>query len=101
MTPRIKGVAVRDVGVMRGLLMRAGLMVLGGFGVMVRRLGLMFGGEMVVLDCLFGLRHVTSPPYSRRSVGPGNKSLEHPNTRREPFRPSPAVGAFQAIAPGA
>jgi hypothetical protein len=44
------GVAVGGVGVMRGLFVIAGFMMLGGFAVMLRRVLVVFGGLVMVLD---------------------------------------------------
>jgi hypothetical protein len=44
------GVAVGGVGVMRGLFVIAGVVMLGGFAVMLRRVLVVFGGLVMVLD---------------------------------------------------
>ena len=47
------GVAVSAMGVVRGLLVIAGLVVLGGFAVMFGGVLVMFGGLVVMFDCVF------------------------------------------------
>jgi hypothetical protein len=44
------GVAVGGVGVVRRLFVIAGVMMLGGFAMMLRRMLVMFGGLVMVLD---------------------------------------------------
>jgi hypothetical protein len=44
------GMAVGAVGVVRGLFVIAGFVVLGGFAVMLRRVLVVFGGLVMVLD---------------------------------------------------
>jgi hypothetical protein len=44
------GMAVGGVGVMRGLFVIAGFMMLGGFAVMLRRVLVVLGGLVMVLD---------------------------------------------------
>ena len=54
----VAGVTVRAVGMMRGLLVIAGFMVLGGFTVMLGGVLVMFGGLVVMVDGV--LAHVLS-----------------------------------------
>jgi len=54
----VAGVTVRAVGMMRGLLVIAGFMVLGGFTVMLGGVLVMFGGLVVMVDGV--LAHVRS-----------------------------------------
>jgi hypothetical protein len=54
----VAGMAVGGVGVMRGLLVIAGLVVLGGFAVMPGGVLVMFGGLGVMIDGV--LAHVRS-----------------------------------------
>ena len=44
------GMAVGGVGVVRGLLVIAGFVMFGGFAVMLRRMLVVFGGLVMVLD---------------------------------------------------
>lgn len=60
MPPRIKTVAVGDMGVVCRLVMRSGFVVLGGFMVMVRRLTVMLCGGGVMFDHLFRFSHYPS-----------------------------------------
>ena len=53
--PRIKAMTMRDLGMMRRLLMRTGLMMFGGFQMMMRRLTMMLCCKMVMLDRLIDL----------------------------------------------
>jgi hypothetical protein len=55
----VAGVAVRAVGMMRGLLVIAGFVVLGGFAVMLGGVLVMFGGLVMMLDGV--LAHVSLP----------------------------------------
>jgi len=73
--PRVETVTVGDVSVMRRFLMRPDLVMLGGFVVMMRRLAVVFGGEMMMLDCLLDFRHSNPPGSGSRAAG--DKRLEH------------------------
>jgi hypothetical protein len=67
------GMAVSAVGVVRGLLVIAGLMVLGGFAMMLGGMFVVFGSLMMVLDAcvvahiLLSRSAVRSPADLRRS----------------------------------
>jgi hypothetical protein len=50
--PRVKRVAMRDVGMVRRLLVHAGLVEFGGFQMMVRCLTMVLGGKLVMFDRL-------------------------------------------------
>ena len=54
----VAGMAVRAVGVMRGLVVIAGFVMLGGFAVMLGGVFVMFGSLVVVFDGV--LAHVLS-----------------------------------------
>jgi hypothetical protein len=56
----VAGVAVSAVGVVRGLVVIAGLMMPGGFAVMLGSVFVMFGGLVMVLDA-FMLAHAVLP----------------------------------------
>jgi hypothetical protein len=56
------GVAVGGVGVMRGLFVIAGFVMLGGFAVMLRRVLVVFGGLVMVLDACV-VAHGALPVY--------------------------------------
>jgi hypothetical protein len=56
------GMAMRGMSMMRGLLMIAGLMVFGGLAVMFRRVLVMLGRFMMMLDALV-LAHVSLPVW--------------------------------------
>jgi hypothetical protein len=56
----VAGMAMGAVGVMRGLFVIAGLMVLGGFAVMLRCVLVMFGG-LVMMFYAFVVAHNFSP----------------------------------------
>jgi hypothetical protein len=56
------GVAVGGVGVVRGLFVIAGFVVLGGFAVMLRRVLVVFGGLVMVLDACV-VAHGALPVY--------------------------------------
>ena len=56
----VTGVAMRAVGVVRGLFVIAGFMMLGGFAVMLRCMLVMFGSLVMVLYVLV-LAHDFSP----------------------------------------
>jgi hypothetical protein len=58
----VAGMAMRAVGVMRGLLVIAGFVVLGGFAVMLGGVLVMFGGLVMMLDGVFA--HVCAPDSS-------------------------------------
>jgi hypothetical protein len=58
----VAGMAVGAVGVVRRLFVIAGLMMLGGFAVMLRRVLVMFGGLVMVLDACV-VAHDFSPGY--------------------------------------
>jgi hypothetical protein len=62
------GMAVGGMGVMRRLLVIAGLMMFGGFAVMLGRVFVMFGGlVMMVLDACV-VAHVCSPGLAIKSL---------------------------------
>ena len=61
----VAGMAVGAVGVMRRLFVMAGLMVLGGFAVMLSRVLVMFGGLVMMFDRVFA--HVFAPGYKLKS----------------------------------
>jgi hypothetical protein len=50
---RLLAMAMREVGMVRGFLVRAGLMVLGRFLMMTRGVLVMLGGFFVMSCCLF------------------------------------------------
>jgi hypothetical protein len=54
----VAGMAMRAVGVMRGLLVIAGFVMLGGFAVMLGGVLVMFGGLLMMFDGV--LAHVRS-----------------------------------------
>ena len=54
----VAGMAVGGVGVMRGLLVIAGLVVLGGFTVMLGGVFVVLGGLVVVLDAHVSLSRI-------------------------------------------
>ena len=56
----VAGMAVRGVGVMRGLFVVAGLVMLGGFAVMLGGMLVMLGGLVVMID-VGVLAHVALP----------------------------------------
>jgi hypothetical protein len=58
----VAGVAVGAVGVVRGLFVIAGLVVFGGFAVMLGGMLVMFGGLVMMLDGVFA--HVCAPDFS-------------------------------------
>ena len=55
----VAGMAMRGVGVVGGLLVVAGIMVLGGFAMMLGGMLVMFGGLVVMFDGVFA--HVWAP----------------------------------------
>jgi hypothetical protein len=55
----VAGMAMRGVGVVGGLLVVAGIMVLGGFAMMLGGMLVMFGGLVVMLDGV--LAHTALP----------------------------------------
>ncbi len=59
----VAGVTVGAVGMMRGLFVVAGLMMPGGFAVMLRRVLVMFGGLVMMLDA-FVVAHFALPVRS-------------------------------------
>ena len=59
--PRIKTVTVRDVSVVRRLVVRAGCVMPGSLVVMMRRLRVMFSGGVMMFDRLLGFGHWFSP----------------------------------------
>jgi hypothetical protein len=61
----VAGVAMRAVGVMRGLLVIAGFVVLGGFAVMLGGVLVMFGGLVMVVDGV--LAHCSLPVWQLKS----------------------------------
>jgi len=56
----VAGMPVSAVGVVRGLLVIAGFMMLGGFAVMLGRVLVMFGGFVMMLHALM-LAHISLP----------------------------------------
>ena len=56
------GMAMRGMGMVSRLLMVAGLVVFGGFAVMLRRMLVMLGGLMMVFDTLV-CAHVSLPVW--------------------------------------
>jgi hypothetical protein len=60
MAPGIEAVSVRNLRMVRCLLIRAGLMKLRRFEMMVRRLIVVFCGSVMMFDCLFNLWHFPS-----------------------------------------
>jgi hypothetical protein len=57
---RVAGVAMGTVGMMRRLLMIAGFVMLGGFAMMFRRMLVVFGGLVMVLNACV-VAHVSLP----------------------------------------
>ena len=55
----VAGMAMRGMGVVGGLLVVAGIMVLGGFAMMLGGMLVMFGGLVVMFDGVFA--HVCAP----------------------------------------
>jgi hypothetical protein len=68
----VAGVAMRAVGVMRRLFVIAGLMMPGGFAVMLGRVLVVLGSLVVVLDACV-IAHISLPVMSR-SPGAVRKS---------------------------
>ena len=56
----VAGMPMGAVGMVRRLLVIAGLMLLGGFAVMLRRVLVMFGGLVMVLDACV-VAHIVLP----------------------------------------
>ena len=56
------GMAMRGMGMVSRLLMVAGLVVFGGFAVMLRRMLVMLGGLVMMFDALV-LAHVSLPVW--------------------------------------
>ncbi len=63
----VAGVPVGAMGVVRCLLVIAGLMVLGGFAVVLRCLLVVFGGLVMVLDACV-VSHISLPVQCERST---------------------------------
>jgi hypothetical protein len=63
----VAGMAMRGVGMVRGLLMIAGFIVLRGFAVMLRGMLVMLGGLVMMLDTLV-LAHVSLPVWRLKSA---------------------------------
>lgn len=61
MPPRIEAVTMRDVGVVRRLVVRACFVMPGGLMVVMRRLRVMFRSGGVMLDRLLGFGHWLPP----------------------------------------
>ena len=59
------GMAMRGMGMMRGLLMIAAFVVLGGLTMMLRRMLVMLGGLVMMLDTLV-LAHISLPVWQLR-----------------------------------
>jgi len=57
MPPRVEAVAVRDVSMMRRLFVRTRFGVLCRLGMVMRRLAVVFGGGVMMLDDLFDFGH--------------------------------------------
>ena len=62
----VAGVAMGGVGVMGRLLVIAGFVMLGGFAVMFRRMFVVFGGLVVMVDGV--VRHVSLPVQCVKSA---------------------------------
>ena len=62
MPPRIETVPMRDVRMVRRLVMRACFVMSGGLMVMMRRLRVMFRSGVVMLDRFLGFGHLIFPP---------------------------------------
>ena len=58
----VAGMTVRGMGVVRRLFVIAGFVMLGGFAVMLRRVLVVFGGLVVVLDACV-IAHDALPVY--------------------------------------
>jgi hypothetical protein len=61
----VAGMAMRAVGVMRGLVVIAGFVALGGFAVMLGGLLVMFGSLVMMFDSV--LAHVALPVWRLKS----------------------------------
>ena len=61
MPPRVQPMAVRDMGVMGGLFVRARFVVLGRFMMMMHRLRMVFCGSVMMFDRLFDFGHPDLP----------------------------------------